>query len=183
MLSQKTVWAITVPVILLVAAVIWITIQPKDESDFKEPTHPTNYFFPDDLHQPDAPTQSDLFGDELLERYGSGSPEDDLRLINHLVQNYRLLAKGLDSRHFSSNEAIGNTLRGNQSIALQAVSQDHRIFNSEGLLTDRWGSALFFHAVSASVIDVYSAGPDKTFGTSDDYFTESGRVKTGPATF
>lgn len=181
--SKKTVWAITVPVTLLVAAIIWITIQPKDESDSKEPTHPTNYFFPDDVPQLSAPPQSELFGDKLLERYGSGSPEDDLRLIHYLLQNYRLLAKGLDSRHFSSNEAIGKTLRGNQSIPLKAVSQDHRIFNPEGLLTDRWGSALFFHAVSASTTDVYSAGPDKTFGTGDDYFTESGRVKIGPATF
>lgn len=180
--SKKIVWSIAVPAALITTVIIWNVVQ-QNACDANEPTQEVTYFIPDDLPQPDAPPQSELFGDKSLERYGSGSPEDDLRLINHLLQNYRLLAKGLDSRHFSSNEAIGNTLRGNQSISLKAVSRDHRIFDSEGLLIDRWGTALFFHAVSASAVDVYSAGPDKTLGTEDDYFTESGRVKKGPARF
>ncbi|MCZ6671890.1 MAG: hypothetical protein O7C75_03020 [Verrucomicrobia bacterium] len=43
------------------------------------------------------------------------------------------------------------TFRGEQRIALQTLPQDHRIFNDEGLIIDRWGTPLFFHLTLNSI--------------------------------
>lgn len=124
-----------------------------------------------------------FFGEGILEGYGFGKPENDLRKMHALVQNHRLLAKGLDARHFAANADVAATFRGENKIALQALPKDHRVFNSEGLLVDRWSTPLFIHLQSADTVGIYSAGPDKILGTEDDYSMESGIVRQKAAEF
>ena len=40
--------------------------------------------------------------------------------------------------------------------------------NSRGELVDEWGTPYFFHQLSKDVMEIHSAGPDKTMGTADD---------------
>ena len=40
--------------------------------------------------------------------------------------------------------------------------------NAQKELIDPWGTPYFFHQISGDDMEIHSAGPDKTFGTSDD---------------
>lgn len=129
--------------------------------------------------QPPGP----LFGERLLFGYGTGDPANDLEKVGSLIANYRVLAKGMDARHFASNDSLAAALRGEQRIALVALPQNHPIFNDEGLIVDRWDTPLFFHLEAADDLSIYSAGPDKEMGTADDYRLEDGRTQQGKAEF
>ena len=124
-----------------------------------------------------------LFGENLLLGYGSGDPTADLRKVQTLISNYRILAKDMDARHFSSNADVAAALRGEKRIALPALPKDHSIFNAEGLIIDRWETPLFFHLESADRVGIYSAGPDKEMGTEDDYSLVGGVAQQGKPEF
>lgn len=40
--------------------------------------------------------------------------------------------------------------------------------NANGELVDRWGTPYFFHQMSATHMEIHSAGPDRAFNTPDD---------------
>jgi len=40
--------------------------------------------------------------------------------------------------------------------------------NGNGELVDSWGTPFFFHQLSATEMEIRSAGPDRTMWTSDD---------------
>jgi hypothetical protein len=40
--------------------------------------------------------------------------------------------------------------------------------NGKGELVDPWGTPYFFHQLSKSQMEIWSAGPDRTMGTGDD---------------
>jgi hypothetical protein len=40
--------------------------------------------------------------------------------------------------------------------------------NEAGELTDRWGTAYFFHQLSSREMEIRSAGPDRKMWTEDD---------------
>jgi hypothetical protein len=40
--------------------------------------------------------------------------------------------------------------------------------NSNGELMDRWGTPIFFHALSKDQMEIRSAGPDRVMWTADD---------------
>ncbi len=124
-----------------------------------------------------------LFGEILLQGYGRGDPTGDLRKVESLIANFRILAKGMDARHFASNANLSASLRGEGRIAIIALPEDHSLFNAEGLLTDRWKTPLFFHMEAADKIDIYSAGPDKEMGTEDDYCLIDGVAQQQKAEF
>ncbi|MCB1121103.1 MAG: hypothetical protein KJT03_06120 [Verrucomicrobiae bacterium] len=166
--------------VLLVAGLL-ILREPADREGIEQATSEAMPA-PPPAHPAGQPKPT-LFGEKLLENYGRGSPEQDLLLMDGLIRNYRILAKGMDARHFSSNEAIASTLRGEQSIALKALPADHRIFDSNGFIIDRWGTSLFFHLESKDHISIYSSGPDKELGTDDDYLLIGGVPKQGKAEF
>jgi hypothetical protein len=35
-------------------------------------------------------------------------------------------------------------------------------------MIDRWGTPYFFHQISATSMEIHSAGPDRKMGTEDD---------------
>lgn len=159
---------------------VWFFYQ-KESSDTAIPYTPGP--IPDRQEQIESHSRSQLFGESILEGYGSGTPENDLRKLNTLLQNYRLLAKGMDARHFAANETFSSVLRGENLIALQALPKDHPIFSSEGLIIDRWGHPIHFHLESAQNVGIYSTGPDAILGTQDDYSLVEGIAKQGTAEF
>jgi hypothetical protein len=42
------------------------------------------------------------------------------------------------------------------------------VINKNGELVDPWGTPLFFHALSGTVMEIRSAGPDRKMFTADD---------------
>ena len=46
--------------------------------------------------------------------------------------------------------------------------EDGMRVNSKGELIDPWGTPFFFHQLSATQMEIHSAGPDKVLGTRDD---------------
>ena len=94
-----------------------------------------------------------------------GSIDEDLEIISLLLTEYRKVFGG---NPVGENEEIVAAMRGGNTRGLRFLVADHPAVDSAGRLCDRWGTPLFFHAVSARRMEVVSAGPDRTHGTADD---------------
>jgi hypothetical protein len=124
------------------------------------------------------------FAERILADYGDPArpPEDDLRDIARTLENLALLVKGESPLPLGANEEIAAALRGRNRAALRALPDDHRAFNAQGQLVDRWATPLYFHAESRDRLDVRSAGPDKRMWTADDLHRKhDGRFLRGEA--
>lgn len=109
-------------------------------------------------------------GDRILADYlaPQSSVEKDLTWVSRLLENFQILAKGDDPLPLGSNEEIVRALIGKNARHLLFLSTNHPAINSAGQLVDRWGTPLFFHALSAGRIEIRSAGPDRQMWTEDD---------------
>jgi hypothetical protein len=98
----------------------------------------------------------------------SSEPKTDLEIIRYLLISYQLRVKNNDSNiPTGTNREITKQLTGdNPSEVIFIEKNDPSIRN--GKIIDRWGSPLFFHAVSSKSCDIVSAGPDGMRGTFDD---------------
>lgn len=118
--------------------------------------------------QPPGPTSRP--GDRLLANYGTpGSTiEQDLTGVGRLLETARVLIKGDNPLPLGSNAEMLAALLGRNARHEVLLSSNHPSLNAAGELLDRWGTPLFFHAQSASRIEIRSAGPDRQMGTADD---------------
>lgn len=66
------------------------------------------------------------------------------------------------------NADITAALAGNNALGFVLVPRNHPAINAAGELCDRWGTPFRFHQVSGQVMEIRSAGPDRTFATGDD---------------
>lgn len=94
------------------------------------------------------------------------SPEDDVAALGNAVQYYQLIYK--ENPVGSVNEEIIAQLTGNNPKKIVIIPPDHPDINGRGQLVDRWGTPYFFHGLTSKQMDVWSAGPDQEFGSSDD---------------
>ena len=125
-----------------------------------------------------------LFGERILAGYTDSArpPEDDLHGIARTLENFGLLVKGDNPIPLGANEEIAAALRGKNRAKLRALPEGHRAFNAAGQVVDRWGTPLFFYAVSRDRIDIRSAGPDQKMWTGDDLHRKpDGRFLRGEA--
>jgi hypothetical protein len=124
------------------------------------------------------------FGERILDRYAEAArpPEEDLHDLARTLGNLALLVKGDDPLPLGANEEIAAALRGKNKARLRALPDDHRAFNAQGQLVDRWNTPLYFHAASRDRLDVRSAGPDRKMWTADDlHRRHDGRFLRGEA--
>ena len=70
-----------------------------------------------------------------------------------------------------TNAEIMRTLMGDNARQATLGPPEGQSLNAEGELVDRWGTPLFFHQLSKTVMEIRSAGPDRTMGTDDDIVT------------
>ena len=91
----------------------------------------------------------------------------DLELLQSLIAFYRRANQGAGPSG-SENEEIVAELRGKNSHRLAIFPPDLPGINDRGRLLDRWGTPYFFHAISRTVLEIRSAGPDRKLWTSDD---------------
>lgn len=91
----------------------------------------------------------------------------DLRLVAGILETFRsnFLQTGNPT---GTNAEITAALTGQNRLRLALIPSDHPAINRAGELCDRWGSPYFFHAESATRMDIRSAGPDRKLWSEDD---------------
>ncbi len=91
----------------------------------------------------------------------------DLRLVASVVETFRtnFLQTG---NPVGSNPDITAALTGQNKLRLALLAPNHPAINRAGELCDRWGTPFFFHAESATKMEIRSAGPDKKMWSEDD---------------
>jgi hypothetical protein len=111
-----------------------------------------------------------LLGEMILRDYASpvSTPENDLTLMAHLMDNFSLLVKSAADRPMSANEDWAAAFRGLNPAHERFLPDNNVALDAQGRLVDRWGTPLFFHALGNRCFDLRSAGPDKKLWTDDD---------------
>ena len=94
------------------------------------------------------------------------SAEEDLDYIEQIFGLYRLSFQY--NPVAGDNQMIMDALLGNNPGDLVVFSPDHPSLDGTGQLLDRWGTPYFFHALSGTEMEIFSAGPDREFNTADD---------------
>lgn len=93
--------------------------------------------------------------------------QQDLRLVTEIIATFRtnFLQTGNPT---GTNAEITAALGGRNPLRLALIPPDHPAINRDGELCDRWGTPFFFHAESATRMEIRSAGPDRTMWNDDD---------------
>jgi len=115
-------------------------------------------------------SHQEFIGSRILKDYGAPNRDAkaDLNDMANALGNFAKLVKGADPLPLGANEDIARALLGRNKAKLVFLPKDSPALNERGQLIDRWGTPLYFHANSATNIDIRSAGPDKTMWTADD---------------
>jgi hypothetical protein len=100
---------------------------------------------------------------ELLAEGGTAAT--DLEIVTLILADYR---KACGGNPVGENEEVTALLLGGNPKGLRFLPPGHRAIDGAGRLCDRWGTPLFFHALSSRQMAVHSAGPDRQHGTADD---------------
>ena len=85
-----------------------------------------------------------------------------------LALNIRHFGQRFGGNPVGTNAEIVKALTGGNQKGAVYLPGDLKRLNENGELIDRWGTPYFFHANSATEMEVRSAGPDKTLYTTDD---------------
>ena len=110
-----------------------------------------------------------LIGETLLRGYATAStPENDLKLMAQLMDNFTLLVKSSATLPMSVNEDWAAAFRGSNPAHERFLPDTHIALNAQGQLVDRWQTPLFFHPLGEHRFELRSAGPDKKMWTADD---------------
>ncbi len=96
-----------------------------------------------------------------------GTPVEDRASLEDIVINYLQSAPHPTRAPLGTNEEITRALMDGDALGESAIPASHPAIVS-GQLVDRWGSPWFFHQLSADLIEVRSAGPDRKLFTPDD---------------
>ena len=170
MMRQRSLQYLAVGMcLLLVAFVVWRLYSPPEPEVVSSED---SVLSPELVEESPSPP---LPGDEILEGYGevSTTARDDLRLVRHAVDNFRLLNKHIDARFYSANEDIAELFLGKRGASHPFVSEGAAVLDETGRLIDRWQTPLHFHLQSEGVLDIRSAGPDRELFTEDDVVDEA----------
>ena len=103
-----------------------------------------------------APRQRAVISPEALKEM------DD---VQFMLRDYRTRLGG--NPEGTNAEIMKEVMGGNRAQA-KFGPPDGQKLNDQGELIDRWGSAYFFHQLSMNVMELRSAGPDRTMWTTDD---------------
>lgn len=82
--------------------------------------------------------------------------------------NIRNYSQRFGGNPVGTNAEIVKSLTGGNEARATYLPQQLQRLNGAGELIDSWGTPYFFHANSATEMEVRSAGPDRTLHTPDD---------------
>ncbi len=88
--------------------------------------------------------------------------------VRLMFRDYRTVA---GENPVGTNAEIMRTLMGDNARQATLGPPEGQSLNAAGELVDRWGTPLFFHQLSKTVMEIRSAGPDRIMGTEDDIVT------------
>ncbi|WP_395751937.1 hypothetical protein [Prosthecobacter sp.] len=90
---------------------------------------------------------------------------EELEQVGLMLRDYRTLMR---ENPVGTNAEIMAALMGGNPKHARLGPAGGEGLNEKGELMDRWGTPYFFHQMSATVMEIHSAGPDKKMWTSDD---------------
>jgi hypothetical protein len=94
-----------------------------------------------------------------------------------VLSNMRIVIKSYGSRYggnpVGNNLEITAALNGGNTNQARFINEESGLrINGRGELVDYWGTPFFFHQLSATEMEIRSAGPDKQMWTADDLVTK-----------
>lgn len=94
------------------------------------------------------------------------APEIVLEKMRRAVVNYGSTFSG---NPVGTNPEIAAALNGENPKQIKFIDAENGLrINGSGELVDSWGTPFFFHQLSATDMEIRSAGPDKIMWTQDD---------------
>jgi len=131
-----------------------------------------------EVPKPLRPTAAEL----LLENYGDPAtpPIEDLRAMHRVMTGYFSLVKDPSKNPIGGNADLAAALRGDNPNREVFVKANNKVFNSQGLVQDRWGSVLIVHPEGWREIEFRSAGPDKIPYNADDLILSPTGIQKAP---
>ena len=92
--------------------------------------------------------------------------EQDLEQFSSILSFYRMAFE--QNPVAADNQSVMAALMGDNPRSLVFFPEDHPSLNAQGELMDRWGTPYYFHALSGTMMEVISPGPDRQLGNADD---------------
>lgn len=89
--------------------------------------------------------------------------------VRSMLRDYRTLYR---ENPVGTNAEIMKAVMGGNPKQARLGPPDDQSLSPEGELLDRWGTPYFFHQLSSDLMEIRSAGPDKSLWTSDDIVTK-----------
>lgn len=89
----------------------------------------------------------------------------DLNKVSLMMRDYRTI---MGENPVGTNAEIMKAIMGANPKGAKLGPPEGLSLNSGGELIDRWGTPFFFHQISGTQMEIWSAGPDRKMGTSDD---------------
>jgi hypothetical protein len=94
------------------------------------------------------------------------APEIVLEKMRRAIVNYGSTFSG---NPVGTNPEIAAALNGENPKQIKFIDPENGLrINGKGELVDSWGTPFFFHQLSATDMEIRSAGPDKIMWTGDD---------------
>lgn len=98
-------------------------------------------------------------------------PGPEHQELEEIALNIRNFSQRFGGNPVGSNAEIVQALRGGNPGKANYLPQSALRLNGSGEMIDKWGRPYFFHANSATEMEVRSAGPDGRLYTPDDIVT------------
>jgi hypothetical protein len=95
----------------------------------------------------------------------AGKPQPRLEAVFDALHDYRMRFR---ENPIGTNAEITRALAGDNADEVDIVKQIGLPVNEKGELIDEWGTPLFLHQLSATNMEIRSAGPDRSFWNQDD---------------
>jgi hypothetical protein len=92
-------------------------------------------------------------------------PQPRLEAVFDALHDYRMRFK---ENPVGTNAEITQALAGANADGVDIIKQTGLPVNAKGELVDEWGTPLFLHQISATDMEIRSAGPDRSFWNQDD---------------
>ena len=90
---------------------------------------------------------------------------EDLNAVDATMRNFQAIH---GENPIGSNAEITAALLGNNLKQIKLEVPAGSRVNGQGEMCDRWGTPYFFHQVSATEMEIRSAGPDRKMWSEDD---------------
>ena len=91
-----------------------------------------------------------------------------ITILENMRTTIRLYGSMFGGNPVGTNPEITRALQGDNPKQINFLKEDGNRVNDRGELVDAWGTPYFFHQLSATQMEIHSAGPDRIMWTADD---------------